>query len=757
MGETFKERLGNSFSGFNRFGLRISHGTILACAALLLILFVAVTIRLLPLRWENLSAGTAFLNEFDPYYQLSITRHMVDNGLLSPYYPEPWINSMKWYPTGLDMSTSLPALPMTAAVLYSIASVFVANLDLMTFCAILPAFIAAISCLVLYFIGKDMGGRTVGLFAALFLAVAPSFLQRSSLGFFDTEIPGVLGLVLFTFFFLRSLDGNRSLRASLLYSLGAGLSLAYFIAGWGAAYYIIALACLFVFVMVLLKRYTPRMLVAFSLTFGLALMIGTKVPYIGLGYLTSGAILPVAGVFVVLIIAELMRNNISVKTKLTITVASLVALVSGFVALTLTGSLASLAGKFITVLNPFIRSSSPLVDSVAEQRLSGWGNIYLEFGIGILFFIIGLYFTIRKPTNRNIFMLLFAATSLYFATSMVRLLVIFAPAYAILAAIGIFGLVQPFCASLKGTTKNLAKSKRKLMRVSREYSGLAILVIFALLVTNLAVSPQTGGMPRSVSQAYTPTAISAASLPVGGPDLTAPIPAWLDAVTWLKENAKSTDVTVMWWDYGNWLSDLGNVTSLADNTTVNSTQIANVGFMYMANEEQTMKMLSAYGKENVKYIAVFMVLYVQASGTEDALYVSTAGYGDEGKWMWMARISGQDKQRFIDQGFISEADAWIDESSFGQTSSYGGWEWNERGESTTIRKLMNYVTGLYAQLLENSGITVYVDLPEEPQLPTYFDYAYFAGLETAPFQYGGLVPIVAIFEIDWDAYNIAHP
>ena len=30
----------------------------------------------------------------------------------------------------------------------------------------------------------------------------------------------------------------------------------------------------------------------------------------------------------------------------------------------------------------------------------------------------------------------------------------------------------------------------------------------------------------------------------------------------------------MWWDYGNWLSDLGNVTSLADNTTENATQIA---------------------------------------------------------------------------------------------------------------------------------------------------------------------------------------
>ena len=73
-GKQLRKRLGKSLSGFNRFGIQVSHGTIIATAALLLILFVAFTIRILPLRWENLAAGTSFLNEFDPYYQLSITQ-----------------------------------------------------------------------------------------------------------------------------------------------------------------------------------------------------------------------------------------------------------------------------------------------------------------------------------------------------------------------------------------------------------------------------------------------------------------------------------------------------------------------------------------------------------------------------------------------------------------------------------------------------------------------------------------------------------
>ncbi len=759
MGETIKERLGNTFSIFGRLRIQVSHGTIIALSALLIILFVAFTIRILPLRWENLATGKVLLNEFDPYYQFSITQHMVQNGLLSPY-TEPWINMMKWYPAGLDMSSSLPALPMTAAVLYEFVSLFGVNIDLMTFCSILPAFIAVISCLLIYFIGKDMGGKTVGLFSALFLALAPSFLQRSSLGFFDTEVPGVLGLVLFIFLFLRSLDNRRSLRGSIFYSLGSGAALAYFIAGWGAAYYVLDLAVLFVFITVLLKRYSQRLLINYSITFGLALFIATKIPYISPSYVFSGAVIPVAGVFIVLLVAELLRNNISMRSKLILTISALAVTVGGFATLWVTGIFgrSGLQGKFSTVLDPFIRASSPLIDSVAEQKISAWGNLYIELGISILFFLVGLYFTLRNPTNRNIFMLLFAVTSLYFATSMVRLLVLFAPAFAIIAGIGILGLIKPFYTLLQEAPHVLAKSKRRMQRVSKEYSGVAVFIIFMILVTNMAFSPQTGGMPRAVSQAFVPTAISAASLPVGGAGLTEPVGAWLDAVHWLQTNAQPTDVVVSWWDYGNWLADLGNVTSMADNTTVNATQIQNIGFIFMGNQNESMHMLSTYNNYNkpgrVNYIMVFTVLYIQQSSTTGAYVATSYGAGDEGKWYWMARISGQAEQRLIDQGYMNPATAWTDETTFGSTNSQTNqFEWSNQGLNCTVYELLNYAKVDYCNYMTALGITVTPD--ETTTTPTYFTKAYFAGENTSPTQYGGLVPIVAIYKIDWAAYNAA--
>ncbi len=755
MAEGLKDRLSN-LEVFNRLRLQVSHGTIIAYSALIVILFVAFTVRILPLRWENLAGGTSFLNEFDPYYQFSITQHMVTNGLLSPYWPTHWVNMQKWYPDGLDMSTSLPGLPMLAAAVFDVIHFFGASVDLMTFCALFPALVAVVDCAVLYLIGKDMGGKSVGLLAALFLALAPSFLQRSSLGFFDTEVPGVLGLVLFLFLFLRSTDGQRSLRASILYAVGAAAALGYFISGWGAAYYVIDLVAVFAFVLVLLKRYTPRLLISYSIIFGLALFIGTKVPYIGLKYVTSDAILPVTAVFVVLIIAELLRNNISAKTKITLALASVAAIIAGVIGLWATDLIGGVTGKFVTVLDPFIRVSSPLVDSVAEQRITAWGNIYVEFGITILFFLIGLYFVLKNPTNRNIFLLLFAATGLYFASSMIRLLVILAPAFAIIAGIGIVSLLKPFYTLLKESSKTLAKSKRRMARVSREYSGVAVFIIFMILVSNFAFSPQTGGMPRAIDQAYVPTAISASSLPIGGSSLNAPVSAWLNALDWMKNNVPSTDVVVMWWDYGNWLSDIGNVTTLADNTTENATQIQNVGFIFMGNENQSMAMLNAYGQNRVQYIAVFEVLGIGTSSTSGQYIAQPAGYGDEGKWVWMARISGQGQQRLTNEGFMTPGATWVDETTFGSSDpTTGKWQWNDQGLNCTVFELMNYAEVDYCNTISQTG-SVSITPDQTTTLPTYFQKAYFAGENTLPTQYGGLVPLIAIYKIDWATYDAQH-
>ncbi|MCL2289041.1 MAG: hypothetical protein FWC33_07740 [Candidatus Bathyarchaeota archaeon] len=741
-------------SGLKSFGkssFKLNRSTILAISALVLILFVAFTVRTLPIRWE-IPLGQVHLNEFDPYYQYSLTSYMVDNGLFSPY-TDPWINYQQWYPQGLDMSQSLSALPMTAAALYKAVSFLGISVDLMTFCAMLTVALGTLSCLILYFIGKDMGGRAVGLFAALALALAPAFLQRSSLGFFDTEIPGMLGLLFFILFFLRAMNPKRSLRTSLMYSIGAALALAYFITGWGAAYYVLNLVALFVFVLIVLKRYDRRLLINYGVTMGLGLLIAVQLPYIGLSYLTSMPMIPVIAVFILLLIAEFLQHNISARTRMLIIVGVTAAIIVSIIPLAYAGYLGELAGKFTSVINPSARATTPLIASVAEHRVTGWGSLYMELGIGAIFFLTGLYFVLKKPTNSNIFLILFGITGLYFGASMVRLLVIFAPAFGLLMAIGIIGLLKPFMNMFKETPNAAAKTKRKLFRVSKEYSAFGILLIFILLMTQFAFAPQTGGVPRAYAGAYAPTAISGAALPLIPNE---PMPQWHNMLRFTNTVLQPTDVVVAWWDYGYWLSVGGNVTTLADNATINATQIENLGFVYMADESTALKMLTTYGQNNVKYILVFTVLIVGQD--ESGYYYSRPwGYGDEGKWSWMARISGDAKDRLISEGFMDPNRAWEDEYAFGDYSQYTGqWEWSEQGKNSVIYKLLADIEFQFAD--SRTGSVVIPSVMEEVTLD-YFTSLYIAGTELTGLNPGGttVVPLIGLYEINWAAYNADHP
>jgi asparagine N-glycosylation enzyme membrane subunit Stt3 len=326
---------------------------------------------------------------------------------------------------------------------------------------------------------------------------------------------------------------------------------------------------------------------------------------------------------------------------------------------------------------------------------------------------------------------------------MVRLLVIFAPAFSLLAAIGILGVLKPFYTLLREAPHTAIKTKRGLARVSKEYSGIAIFLVFLLVVTNLAFSPQTSGVPRVYGSAYSPITITAASLPIAPAE---PVQEWINMISWTQNNLESTTVVCSWWDYGYWLGILGNVTTLADNATINSTQIENIGFIFMANETQSLKMLAKY---DAKYILVFTTLGIVTSSTQQYYVASPAGYGDEGKWMWMARISGQARDRFIQEGFIDENSSWTNEATFGSVdSTTGTWVWNDVGKSSTIYKLMSWAKQRWCDV---SGMG-YVVPDEAGVQPEYFKEAYFAGLDASPSTYGGLIPLVALYEIDWQKY-----
>jgi len=720
-----RENLVEALEKLGSLRIKISHASLLELSILILILTVAFTIRLLPLRWGY------YLSEFDPYFQFRITDHFVKNGVLSF---ATWTNDpMSWWPWGRDVPhTSFPALGLTAAAFFSAFNVLGVPMTPMfatdplsanpvyNFAIIFPVIMAVLTCIVIYFFGKDIGGKETGLFAAFFLAVNASYIGRTSLGFFDDETIGIFGILLVGLFFLRSLDAERPLKQSFIYAIAAGLSLGYLFGGWGAARYASGLVMLLVGIMIVLRRYSSRLLMSYSVTFGLALFIAINVPFLGPKFLIEITNMIAYGLLLLLGAFEVAGHIRTVRMKTVFALAFLSLFVALFVGLSMFGLIAPLGTKYQTILNPFQRLLYPIVESVQEHRPAAWGSIYYDVGIGIFFIPVGFFFAAQNPTNRNIFLIIFGLTSIYFASSMVRLTLIMAPAFCLLWALALTRVLRPFITVMKETPTAIRRRTRFQAHVGKEFSAAFLILIFLLLTFSLVLpsreSQQRGeAYPRVLDQAYAPTTIATASVPIKS---SRTINDWIDALTWIRNN-QSVQAVVSWWDYGYWITTIGNKPSLADNGTINSTQIKRIGRMFMSNETEAIAIVRNFNEhaknmgrtDRITHVLVFTVF--DGNGND-------LNYGDETKWVWMAKI------------------AELDDTKYGEVTGSGNVNWTDLGKTTLIYKLM--------QNAKNYRVPDQVTV--EPL--TYFAPAYFSNMNREDlWNIDGYNAEVAIYEVKY--------
>ena len=693
--------------------VRVTHEQLLLASTVSAILLIAFLIRMLPMRWGY------YISEFDPYAHYRSAQYVVDNGFVA------WLNwrdMQRWYPSGVLVSGKYyPGVAMTEAFTYEILHMLAVPISLYDYCVILPVLIATLTVLVMYFLGKDVGGKAVGLFSAFFLALNASYIGRTSLGFADDETIGIFAIIALTYAFLRSLDTERTWNSAMGYSIVSGLMLGLIFASWGAAAYPFGLLIAFAFVTILLKRYSRRLLLSYSVTCGLGLFVAVNIPRLGLAYLTNIQVLAALGIFSLLCFCEILYNAKTTKWKLIYTSSFLAVACVAFVIML--ASAQGLGTKFLSVLDPFIRYTNPIFQSVQEHQPTAWGSFYFDYGIGIFFAIVGLYFAARNPTNRNLFLILYALTSLYFASSLARLLIVLAPAFCILWAMGLGGILKAFVAVMKETPKTPFQKKYVFGHVGKEFSGAAfILIMVLLLVTfNLPSREQGIGLPRVFDQAYTPVTIMSSSVPVRPNE---PVLEWYETLMWMKARLPKGTVIASWWDYGYWITIIGNQTTLVDNGTFDTNKIGEIGKMFMAtNVTDAVKILQGF---NATYVSVFTTFY--GSGVSGNTAGDPVGYGDEGKWTWMAQIANLDYKTY--GNYTLGKDQVYDSSS--QQYTYID---NMKGQSTTLYKLMTFATDI------KLGQTPTVQLIDT--LGKGFEPAY---LSTGK-DYGGIIILVAVYKV----------
>ncbi len=747
---------------------KVTYTTLLKSTLLIIILAIAFLVRALPARWGY------YLNEFDPYVQYRQTKYIIENGLWGSNGWVSWHDYMSWYPGGTLMSVHYyPGLPVLGAAFYIMLSTLGIPFNLSptldpllsdsvyVFCVVFPPFMATLACLAIYFLGKDIGGEYVGMFAAFFLALDAPYISRTALGFYDDESVGVLSIILISIFFLRSIEKNKPLKASLLYAVAGGLTLGYLCASWGAAKYPIGMIALFALCLLLIKRYSTRLLLSYGIIFAIALPLAAFVPRLGFLYLFQMEILPIYGVFLLLCAAEISRRTVNAKRKMLYHVIFISLLAVFIIFLWLHGLIGSIGTKFLAVINPFTRFESTIFESVAEHRPSAWGTFYYNWGIGVFFLPVGLFFAIMSAADAGIFLTIFGLTTMYFASSMIRITILMSPVVSLLWALAIVRIMKPFILFVKESSEPLKRKLKFRNVIGKEISAgiLILMYIFLILTyvvgTDFMLSPSVREGPKVFTQAYSPASIAAAGMSVG--QISSTVTDWLNALTWMRENLPPSSkpgelvyfngelvngtVVASWWDYGYWITAIANRTSLADNGSWNMTQIQQIGLMFMSNETDAIKILRNY---HVTHVVVFVTFTVRTDSTYGYSYpVFVSVGGDNAKWTWMAKIPG------------------LNDADFGNLTGYLGYDWydlnddkspfdsygnpqqgeilvNSRGQNTTLYKLMRY--GMEMTVGGYSAISL-----------QYFEEAYFSQKHGSPSAAPGTsyIPLVCIYKVKY--------
>lgn len=632
-------------NSFKAATAKIPRSTAILAVSLVLIFTIAFLLRISPVfmaGWQPL------LKEFDPYYFYRNVQFIIGNGFPAWFH---WVDYSAWYPFGRFIAgDTYPGMVFTAVLFYYFVNAIGISASAFTVCYYMPLLFGALTPLVVYLLGKEIYDKRSGLLAAFFIAVSPAIIQRQVVGFFDNEPFGIFLMLISFYFFIRSLK-----RGSFPSAILAGLFLGYLCISWGTFRYGIDIFALFAGVMLITRRYSMRLFTTYSITMLIGLFIMVLAPRNGVGQLASGEILPALMVLGLMVLYETSKYLAQFKTlgnigsrisKVNPFLLAAIVAVGGFIILTIS----PIGGKFYTVIMPIFRQTQEaILASVGEHQPTPWADFFYYLGILVVLSIVGIYFSFKRLSEADIFIILATVTLVYFSGSMVRIVISLSPIIAILAGYGLSSVLRPFGQIMAAPKEEIIHRKRVRMTptVGREYAAAAFLVIGILLFSygNMIIQPGFGSRYPLI-QGMSPPEI----LPAGA------YGDWLEAMSWLNNQAPPGAVVVAWWDYGYYITVVGNRTSVDDNGTGNSTQIACVGLGFMETNETAS--LQIFRRFHADYALVFFGFMQSYIG------------GDEGKWIWMARIAADNFPNLINTSDYYNETSQVTRPLFQNTTLY---------------------------------------------------------------------------------------
>ncbi|MEM3799300.1 MAG: STT3 domain-containing protein [Thermoprotei archaeon] len=537
--------------------------------SLAFVFVVAVIARLGPLKYAFQIA------EVDPWFFYYSAHYMLTNGVAAWFH---FVNPLQFYPYGLNVPYhDSPMLGMFSIGVYFFVRMLGINISFYQLAVVIPVVVTAATSVMMYPLGKEIGGRKVGLLAALFLAVSPANIQQTMLGEFKDEFISFFFLVPSLYFMVRSLRTKRGLDMLI-----SGVLLSFAVASWGpVSAYMYDMVALVVLVTVITRRITPNIgLKMLALIVAPAILTASMIPQDVGGVTHLGGIAPVGAVLVFTVLMKYYRTLGSDAKQIFKSVMVIV------FALLVVGSAvllhSSLGGRILAIVNPFTRSLQPIVNTVAENSLTTWYDFYVGFNIQMLLLPVGAYMFYKRKDAVGALVLLYILTSVYATASYVRAEELLTPFAAIAAAYVLAKLIETYSPMVVKAYRSGASRGET---VDWEVGG----ILLVLLVATVGFYAYQG-----VASSNQPPLML-----VVGNHISQDWPA---ALTWLKYNTPSNAVVASWWDYGYWILTGADRATLADPSTVNTTQIQYLAVALMSNSTVALKIFEFY---HVDYLLIY--------------------------------------------------------------------------------------------------------------------------------------------------------
>ncbi|MCK4780555.1 MAG: hypothetical protein KAT57_10225, partial [Candidatus Lokiarchaeota archaeon] len=433
-------------------------------------------------------------------------------------------------------------------------------------------------------------------------------------------------------FFLKAVKGGK-----FSHSVMGGIFLGYLSLSWGGYQFVFLIFPILCVILILTNKYNENVLISYAGVQGTGLLIFSL--YVKFDYESLFSDLDIGGIFLVTIILIIFHIIYTKKSEHPKLYDNLINIIKwGFIPAILVFAVIiwiapqilpfGFGSRFWTILNPLFRENIALVASVAEQMPSAWSVFYYNTLIPLILVPLGVFFCFKRLNAADIFVIAFIILMYYFTGSMIRIILIFAPAAALAGAYGLVSVLKIF-GSFLGERKVGISRRRK--RQLKDTLGNSEVFAVYIVIGFLCIAQVIHTTDIAIDQ------MSYAQMVPGGG-----LHDWEESLVWMKNNLKGTDVVVSWWDYGYWLTPVGNVTTVNDNATVNQTRIGLTGMSLM----QTSEVYSAKALKKLRadYVLVYFGFLIQGLG------------GDEGKWTWMLQICNDNYAKYKNLGM--EEDNW---------------------------------------------------------------------------------------------------